>query len=76
MQARMAAQMPNAVAHVCKADGYQSWKTAEVITMMMKWATQRRTTVRASRQEGGGGEVDSWCSGAGVGKKMRKRSIL
>jgi hypothetical protein len=76
MQARTAAQRPSIVAHVCKAFGYQSRKTADNITTTTKCATDMRTTVRASFHDGGGGASEGCSSGAGVGKKTRKRSIL
>jgi len=58
-QASSAAHTPSAVAQIPSRDGNHSCTTTEAITITTECATQMRTTVRASRQDGGGGESGS-----------------
>jgi hypothetical protein len=75
-QAKIAAQTPRSVAQEPRRFGYQSRNMTESRTTMKKWKALIVTTVRASRQLGGGGELAAWSSGPGVGKKIRKRNML
>lgn len=76
MQARSAAQRPRTLAQAARWDGYHSWIIIEKKVTMTKWRTLVRTTPSASRCVGGRGEPATCSSGAGAGKKIRKRNRL